>query len=1087
MFLPPAGALTIRLLGQMTISLGDKPITELPTRKAEALLIYLVCQKRPYSREVLAELLWDDRPQEQALANLRSILSSLRREFAPYLLVTRQTVAFNHESTYWLDSAVFQSAITHTLKPDSPNTLETMRAALDLYQGNFLEGFYLRESRGFEEWASLERERLQRTAVSALRHLVQHHLQTGDYQTGVEYAARLLALDTLSEETHRQMMLLLARSGQRNAALAQYETCRRLLADELGVSPTSETTALYERIRSAQPAQPLPATTTPFVGREVELKEVWTHLTNSQCRLLTILGSGGMGKTRLALHTIRQITTTHPGMFLHGVWYVPLTAVENGRFLPTAIAQALNFAFHGSQDPAEQLLNYLRQKELLLLLDNYEQLLESENSGLNFLGDILRQAPLVKLFITSRERLHLYEEWVFDVPGLRYPADAQVATTVDTLQFYDAVGLFVQNARRQQQQFVADMPAIIRICQLLEGLPLGIELAATWVRQLTCAEIAHQIEQDIDFLTATWHNAPPRHRSLRAVFDHSWNLLSLDEQQLLSQLAIFRGGFVLQAAQQVTGASPRVLGVLVDKSLLRVDENGRYDMHNLLRQYAAEKLPPMLESEVEAKYGRYYAHFLHQQEAELDSPREKAALEAMHLELPNLRLAWGQATARQDAALIEQMMNSLAYLYDVQGLFPEGQELFWAAGQVFSGSVQGRLYTWAGRLAHRLGQYDKARQLLQDSVALLRPEGDSVALTIALSYLGELERYESHLPLSHTYHQESLNIARTIGHRQAITRALLHLGNIHLVQGEFAEGGQLYEEALALCQESGSRRQTATLLDNWGTVALKLGQYQAAHQRFQAAYELRLALNDKWGIATSLHNLAVLAAAAGNFSGAKQGYLAATAVFREIGYRWGVAHCLTNLGDVSLSLGEEEQTAPLLQEALGIWRELGVQIGEADVLFYLGKLALKQGQYGQARQQLEQALSLYQSFSERRLLSLVLLHLGQVAICQEDEPAAHDYLHQSLHIAQQTQTVPDTLKSLLGWADWYVWQGQPEKAVELLVLVAYHPIAQEVRREAEEKLQKVCGALPVTVAQDAVARGETLDVETAVSALLQGK
>ncbi|MCA9933040.1 MAG: hypothetical protein KC415_03915, partial [Anaerolineales bacterium] len=298
--------LTIRLLGGVSIALADQPVTNLPTRKAEALLIYLACQQRPFPREFLAELLWDDRSQEQALANLRSILSSLRRTFKPYLTITRQSVAFNHESEYWLDVAEFEKQLEignwKLAGSNLQSPITNLQQTAALYRGHFLEGFYLRDSRGFEEWALLERERLDRTAVSLLWQLVIKHSDNGEYAPALQYTEQLLHLDNLSERAHRQKMLLLARTGQHNAALQHYDACCRLLADELGVEPTPETDTLLAQIRAARETTPPPLPPPPphFVGRETAQAHLLTLVRNPACRVIPLLGPGGIGKTRPA-------------------------------------------------------------------------------------------------------------------------------------------------------------------------------------------------------------------------------------------------------------------------------------------------------------------------------------------------------------------------------------------------------------------------------------------------------------------------------------------------------------------------------------------------------------------------------------------------------------------------------------------------------------------------------------------------------------------------------------------------------------------------------------------------------------------
>ncbi|NIN64081.1 MAG: SARP family transcriptional regulator, partial [Anaerolineae bacterium] len=347
-----------------------------------------------------------------------------------------------------------------------------------------------------------------------------------------------------------------ALDGQRSTALAQYETCRRALTEELGVGPTAETVTLYERIQTEEdftppaPLDNLPPAPTPFVGREEELAELAELLANPDCRLVTLFGPGGIGKTRLAL----QVAADQVGAFAHGVYFVPLASVSTPEFILPTMANVLNLYFDGKPDPEEQLLNYLRQKEMLLVLDNLEHILE----GSALLAKVLWHAPGVVLLATSRERVNLQEEWVYEIEGLTYPKDQ----ASEEIESYSAVELFVQAARRIQRKFTLVEqvhPSVIRICQMVEGMPLGVELAAAWVPVRSCEEIAGEIERNLDILSTSLRNVPKRHRSLRAAFDHSWNLLSEQEREVFRQLSVFRGGFQAAAAEKVAGAPLPVL------------------------------------------------------------------------------------------------------------------------------------------------------------------------------------------------------------------------------------------------------------------------------------------------------------------------------------------------------------------------------------------------------------------------------------------------------------------------------------------------------------------------------------------------
>ncbi|HEY85453.1 MAG TPA: AAA family ATPase, partial [Chloroflexi bacterium] len=657
-------SLKISLLGGLTIEKNRKPVTGLASRKAEALLAYLAYTERPYAREILADLLWDDRSQKQALGNLRVLLSSLRKQLKPYVVFTRQTAAFDLNSDYRLDTAELIERVAaaregktgaETLSDDAASEL---RQAVALYQGDFLDGFYLRESRGFEEWALLERERLRRLVIEALQSLVSHHLASRTYREGLDYAAQLLKLDPLREEAHRRMMRLLVRTGQRDAALQQYKSCRRLLNEELGVEPMLSTARLYHQIKaiSSVGAHNLPPQPTPFVGREVELDKVSKALTRPDSRLLTLVGPGGIGKTRLAIEAASRCRSA----FLRGVCFVPLSSLQSADLLAASIAGSLQLSLSGDRSAVEELLDALREREMLLVLDNFERLID-EGAGL--LTDILQKAKEVRILVTSRERLNLRAERIFNVDGLPVPAKKDLAKA----ERYDAVQLFLQSARQLQSDFspsAAEMRHIARICQLVEGMPLGIELAAAWTRTLSCREIAAEIEESLEFLSAQSRDIPERHRSLGAVFDQSWKRLSAEEQGVFRRLSVFRGSFERPAVRQVAGASLPSLSALMDKSFLRKIAAERYDIHEMLRQYANKKLAknPQEKENVEALYSAYYANFLRQREESILGSQQQAALAETETEIDNIRAMWQWAVAHQALDVIALSLESL-YLF----------------------------------------------------------------------------------------------------------------------------------------------------------------------------------------------------------------------------------------------------------------------------------------------------------------------------------------------------------------------------------------------------------------------------------------
>jgi predicted ATPase/DNA-binding SARP family transcriptional activator len=941
--------LAMSLLGGVTLKLGEQPLTGLASRRTEALLIYLACTGRSHTREALANLLWDNRSQSQALGNLRVVLTSLRQTLGPYVTITRQTVAFNQDSPHWLDVVELEAGLAAARgqrtpgDPLSPQALARLARTLSLYRGDFLPGFYLHGCRDFEEWQVTERERLRLQTIEALHDLVAGYLAGGNYLAGLEQTRRLLQLDPLREETHRSLMLLLAYSGQRNAALAQYETCCRILADELDVEPMAETTALYEQIKAGElngeaagqvetgPSSPgrdwqviyrLPPQATPFVGRNNELIEIADLLARPACRLLTLVGPGGIGKTTLALEAAR----THLAAYPDGVVFVPLASSSSEDYLVSALADALQITFYGQDDPKAQIINYLKARHLLLVMDSLEYL----RHGAGFLSDLLRNTK-VEILATSLERLNLREEWIYEVRGLSLPEPGALATdgSLD-VEAYSAVQLFVQGAQRVDRAFslaADERQAVIHICELVDGLPLGIELAAAWVRVLSCQEIAREIERNLDFLATTWQNVPEGHRSLRAVFDHSWKLLSVEQREVMRRLAVFHGGFSREAAEEIAGASLPMLAGLADKSLLHLKEVGRFEMHPVLRQYAAERLKvePSEAKRLQDLHAAYYAAFLQQREARLVRDRDKTAFEEVRAEMDNLRAAWDWAVRQSNDQEIRQLAHGLYALFCVRGGYQEGVQTFQNAITVLSGELGGEasrkdekertlgvVLNFQGALYRYLGQFETARELLEESLSILRRCEAKRELRGPLLYLALIANAQGQDDEARELLNEGLAISRGIGDPYKISARLAILGDIAFRQGEYEEAKQRYQEALSSSREAGAQTGIARSFTRLGIVSEAMGDYAEARQFLQRSLEISSKIGDPREMAKCLAPLGRVAAAQGNFEEARNLYLEAIGIAMEIGSTPLALNALVGMADLLRHKGEIEFAIELL-------------------------------------------------------------------------------------------------------------------------------------------------------------------------------
>jgi predicted ATPase/DNA-binding SARP family transcriptional activator len=1080
----------LRFLGMIQVEREDMLLRDFESRKALALLGYLARQAQPVSRSHLAGLFWGDKEEARGRRNLSRELSQLSAQLPGCFQTDYYTVQFQPPATYWVDIHAFaqlvksglgktpaQSSVSKTgPHAQIPKTAadwfpaqlvadmqpQLLAEAVALYRGDFMTGFFLDDCPEFETWLVREQEGWRRQVTELLERLLVYYARSDQGDQALAQARRWLELEPWRERAHRYLMVLLAGRGERTAALAQFEICRRVLAAELAVEPSAATVSLYEQIRSGDlstgaeeqgsrggvfsapllpsPPAPLPPTdplassspvalhkvptpSTPFIGREEELAQIAAYLSDAACRLLTLVGPGGIGKTRLAIQAAWQ--ATHPdrlegpetGLFVDGVYFIPLDSLSSAEFLVATLADALNFSFYSGANPTNQLLDYLREKRLLLVLDNFEHLL----AGAGLVGNILQHAPQVKILAVSRERLNLQEEYLLPVQGLKVPEpqpklSRQLDRLSATLEAYSAVQLFLQRAQTVNPDYAlseVETPCVVHVCRLTEGTPLAIELAAAWLRLLSCQEIVREIEHNLDFLTTSLRNVPERQRSLRAVFDYSWRLLSAEEQRVFRQLAVFRGGFQLEAARQVAGAALPLLLALVDKSLLRRAETGRYTRHLLLWQYAAEKLDesPQEKGKVEALHSHYFAAFLHGKEGLLTGGQQKEALAEINTEIENVRAGWRWAVAHGDIAAIELALASLFHFYDIRSWFQEGAEAFgWAAvslrgeeqeseatesrGAEQLGSlgelegagktdnlssgrdeerdirkskivnpeskiVLGRLLARQGWFTFQLGQHEAARALLHEGLDILRSMGSTaLAETIfPLNYLGALHRHLGEYEMARRHLQESLALCRELGDTLGLTIALNIFGQVAYLEGEYGQARQLCQESLALKQGIGDRRGMTFSLNNLGQVAYALGEYPDAKVFFEESLAICEEIGDRRGIALCLNYLGDVVQMMGEYQGAKQLYQESLAIFREIGAQWGSISAQTKLGNVAGELGEVEAARAAFRQALRLALSLKAVPAVLDILVGLAALLIKAGEWSQALKLLRVGLS----------------------------------------------------------------------------------------------------------------------------------
>lgn len=664
-----------------------------------------------------------------------------------------------------------------------------------------------------------------------------------------------------------------------------------------------------------KPGRGLPISVTTFIGREHELAEIKKRLADPACRLLTLIGVGGIGKTQLAFQVFGQIQNHFPD----GADWVDLQPLQSGDFLIPAIADAIGATLSGHEQLQQQLCRYLETKHQLLVLDNFEYLLEH----VKLLSEILQHAPGIKLLVTSRETLNLQEEWLYPLTGLSLPASHDV----EELEVYDAIRLFVERARRVRTDFsLADEQAgVVRICQLVEGLPLALEMAAAWTKSMRCAAIAAEIQQNVQFLTSQLHNVPERHRSMEAVFTQTWDRLTSDEQILFKRLAIFRGGFQPEAALDIANASLNLLASLLDKSLLHRDATGRYHLHELLRQYAKSQLEPDETQQVVIAHYLYYADFLDQRQYSLMQGEQAKTDAEIETEIENVRAAWQSALDDQRIDAIEKIGRMFFQFCQLQGRYLEFVGVLEPALEILDAQNEQRLLAqfqvYLSWMLLRLGRVERAALVLEQSRSQfetldITPADGMGSHPLAPSIILEVIRgnYADAVRMGEKLVGES----KRFGDLQSLAFANYGLTSAYFNLGDYDKAYQCAQEAVTLSKNYGNLWFMAYCLNEWGLVARTIGNYDEAEHHYRASYQIRQGFRDPEGIAVVLNHLGELALLRRNYLQAHDLYNESLSVYETLNDQGGLAITHHGLGQVAAETDKLDQAIRHFSQALAI-------------------------------------------------------------------------------------------------------------------------------------------------------------------------
>ncbi len=828
---------------------------------------------------------------------------------------------------------------------------------------------------------------------------------------------------------------------------------------------------------------------TSFVGREQEMAQLKGLLTDPQCRLVTLVGPGGIGKSRLAFHVAQDASAS----FRDGVYFVPLSAVRSPTFISLAIGNAMELGFSGPRDPRDQLIGYLQEKHVLLVLDDFDQLLE----GGALVKELLERTEDLRVVVTSRERLNLRIERLFEVTGLEVPEEGCVHTPLES----GSVRLFSDTAAQVASDFrlEAEQAHVVRICRLLEGMPLGIELAAGWTRVLGCKDIADEIGRDVGFLTSSQPDVPERHRGIRATFDRSWALLTEEQRQVLARLSVFSGGFRREAAEAVTGATLQLLSAFVDKSLVRPDAFGRYRIHELLRQYLNERLEECPEHLVTTadRHCSWHAEFVEaRQLGGWAGSKEAGKIEE---EFGNIQKAWDWAVENLRLSYVKRMVAPLFAFYKARGWYVAAEDALGVAAQRVRAAIRGEhskpearavlgsILVRQATCRFDLGDCRGCEALLKEARNAIdegtQPGERALALRTQSNAAVRQGRYEEA--------QRLLGEVRRIGietHDRGVEGdALQDLGNVAMHLARYSEAERLTTEALQIRRELGHPRGMAVCLNTLGNIAYNSGRHADAQRYYEESLQIARNLGNRMGESALLANLGNIAGISGDDQKAKVLCTESLDIAREIGFHRGVSHGLYLLGGVCIALGDYDGAEAHLRESLALHEKSGDRRGAAYSLMDLGRVWCERGDYQQAQKLQSRALAIFRELDVPLGVARALSRLGDTVLASGDADQAQDHYAEGLRIASGIGAATAALWGVLGWARSCKARKNPRRAAELCAFVASREASCEaLRGEASDLLIEVASELAPEEFEAARAAGRSRTLENLVEELLGG-
>ncbi len=987
------------LLGSFRLERDSKPI-HLATHKVESLLAYLALFPEQHSCEQLAAFLWGDATDEQARHSLRTALAAIREALDDALIADRESVQLNPDMNFWIDVKEIERLEIR----DSSN----LQSLISNYH-ELLPNFY-------DEWIVRERERLRAIYLDALLQLAQHYRSAGDYARAIETAQKILATERANEKAHQHLIFCYAVQGDRIAALKQYDECTKILREDLNAEPSSETTALRDQIMqeltgaSSREASltNLPTPLTNFVGREKELDELRELL--GKARLLTVSGSGGCGKTRVAIQLGREAADVK--RYKNGVWWVELAALSDSALVPQSVANVFDVRETADTPLVKLLTNFLREKELLLVLDNCEHLIDA---SARLAETLLNASPKLQILATSREALNVTGETVWHIPPLAVP-NAEHLPPLNQLTQYDAIKLFVQCAAAiaPNWKLEGNARAVTQICARLDGVPLAIELAAARLKTLSAEQIAERLNDRFHLLTSGSRTALPRQQTLRAAIDWSFDLLTEPERVWLSRLSVFAGGWTFDAAECVCADSVPaskqrmkgddildLLSHLIDKSLVLAEEHDgvmRYRMLETIRQYGREKLLDSGENEnVRNRHLNYFLKFAEEAEPKLRGPEQFEWLDRLEIEHDNLRAAldWSFGEGRVEKGL--RLAAALMWFWNIRQYRREGGErvekLLVHPDAAARTLVRANALLIAAHIGVWLDVTKMNNEYLEELVSIAREYGvaGKRVLALGLGFWGG-SIFSDDPIAAESMLEEGLASARSLGDEWLIGLLLNLRGQLFLSRKDHRAARQVFDESLTRFKSLGDKHWAAMVSFLISHISVKEGEYTRARQEIEQALPFFRRAKNRLQVFSAVTWLGEIARVEDRYDLAKRYYAETLEVAREIGGKVVIAVASVNLGLVAVHDGELNSARSLFIESLVQGREVGYKPQVASALIGFASIAAAEKQARRAIQFFAVADTILEEGDKRLVTSVDEMEYERnlaIARAQLDDAAFH--------------------------------------------------------------------------------------------------